>query len=82
MKHEQLRNPCYDPETKTDCPRRCAGCSAFCEDWDEYRKKRDAIYTEKEIANKAKATSMDGYYYNSGKRLRRHTLYGRCNKRS
>ena len=82
MKQDVLRNPCYDPETKTDCPRRCAGCSAFCEDWDEYRKQRDAEYDRKFKEARAKSAARDGYYNGVGGRLRKHTLYGRCNKRS
>ena len=36
-----LESPCYDPKTKTDCPRRCAGCSVDCPDWAEHVAKRE-----------------------------------------
>ena len=43
MKH----SPCYDPETKTDCPKRKAGCNKECHDWDEYVKDRNKVYDER-----------------------------------
>ena len=42
-----LKRPCYDELTKTDCPDRCAGCSAHCERWAEYVAARNAEYAER-----------------------------------
>lgn len=43
--------PCYNPKTKTDCPRRYVGCRAECTEWHEWlvihaeeKEKRYAIY--------------------------------------
>jgi len=43
--------PCYNPKTKTDCPRRYVGCRAECTAWHEWlviheeeKEKRYAIY--------------------------------------
>lgn len=40
----RLNSPCYDPTTKTDCPRRCAGCAETCPEWEKYVEERDALY--------------------------------------
>ena len=45
----ELESPCYDRKTKTDCPRRCAGCSTSCPDWDGYLKKRDELYRKRKL---------------------------------
>lgn len=39
-----LKNPCYDVETKTDCPKRHGGCQLVCSEWDNYVKKRNKKY--------------------------------------
>ena len=39
-----MKNPCYNTETKTDCPERKFGCGATCPKWAEYVKLRDAEY--------------------------------------
>ena len=41
------RPPCYNVETKTDCPRRAAGCAVDCDDWAEYVQERDAEYKKR-----------------------------------
>lgn len=53
-----MKNPCFDPSTKTDCPNRRGGCSVTCEKWAEYVKKREETYKDRyhqammtEIAN-------------------------------
>lgn len=40
----KMDNPCYDKETKTDCPKRYPGCGADCPKWAKYVVKRDAEY--------------------------------------
>ena len=39
-----MKNPCYNEQTKTDCPDRSSGCGATCEKWAKYVKARDAEY--------------------------------------
>lgn len=39
-----MKNPCFNEETRTDCPKRCAGCAVSCPDWAAYVKERDAEY--------------------------------------
>lgn len=38
-----MKNPCYNTETHTDCPKRAVGCSANCPEWASYVKKRDEM---------------------------------------
>ena len=33
-----LKPPCYNRETKTDCPNRKDGCRSDCEKWQEFEK--------------------------------------------
>lgn len=42
-----FESPCYDRKTKTDCPDRCPGCSATCEEWKKYEKKRNKEYEQR-----------------------------------
>lgn len=39
-----MTSPCYDEKTKTDCPRRHAGCAVDCPKWADYIKERDEMY--------------------------------------
>lgn len=39
-----MKNPCYNPVTGEDCPRRKPGCGAHCKEWNKYVAKRDGIY--------------------------------------
>lgn len=45
------KNPCYDTETRTDCPKRHGGCQLDCSEWDEYVKKRNTEYDKKFTQN-------------------------------
>ena len=36
--------PCYNRQTKTDCPDRCSGCQRACEKWQAYVVERDKAY--------------------------------------
>ena len=45
----KMDNPCYNKETKTDCPERYPGCGATCEKWAKYVVKRDAEYIQRQI---------------------------------
>lgn len=42
-----MKNPCYDPKTKTDCKDRCTGCSTICALWHQYEKERNELYKER-----------------------------------
>ena len=44
-----MGNPCYNKETKTDCPERYPGCGADCPKWAAYVVKRDAEYIQRQI---------------------------------
>lgn len=46
--------PCYNKETKTDCPRRTAGCAVNCPEWAEYLKERDEEYRRRAAESKVK----------------------------
>ena len=39
-----MKNPCFNEETRTDCPRRKGGCQVGCPDWAAYVKERNAEY--------------------------------------
>ena len=45
----KMDNPCYNKETKTDCPERYPGCGADCPKWAAYVVKRDAEYIQRQI---------------------------------
>lgn len=58
--------PCYNPETKGDCPRRYVGCRASCEAWHEWlvihaeeKEKRYAIYRRDKDINTFEAQQGD-----------------------
>lgn len=57
-----LKNPCYDVETKTDCPKRRGGCQFDCPEWDKYLEKRDEIYKQRAIEREAKVVITDHRY--------------------
>ena len=53
------RPPCYNIDTKTDCPLRAAGCAIGCEAWAEYVKERDAEYQKRAEAMRAQNAIYD-----------------------
>lgn len=42
-----MQNPCYNTLTKTDCPRRTAGCAVGCKEWADYVKAKDEMYLKR-----------------------------------
>lgn len=42
-----MKNPCFNQDTKTDCPRRKEGCSVDCPEWAKYVAERDISYKER-----------------------------------
>lgn len=55
-----MNNPCYDRETKTDCPKRCAGCAGTCKKWADYVKARDEEYERRKNVNAANNIYSEG----------------------
>lgn len=55
------KNPCYDKETKTDCPDRKPGCQIDCKKWKEYSVDREKRY-EKRIVQ-ARSNALDDYEF-------------------
>lgn len=43
-------SPCYDRETKEDCPDRQVGCAKTCERWAKYIEKREKVYLERKTS--------------------------------
>lgn len=43
-----MKNPCFNEETRTDCPKRCAGCAVNCPDWAKYVEERNAEYARRQ----------------------------------
>lgn len=55
-----MKNPCYNKQTKTDCPRRCAGCAINCPDWAEYVKKRAERYKAEAAEREQQGLQVEG----------------------
>ena len=51
--------PCYNTATRTDCPRRHAGCQTSCREWKRYLVERDKIYVERQLSCIAYQTRKD-----------------------
>lgn len=43
-----MKNPCFNEETRTDCPKRKGGCAVDCPEWAAYVKERDAEYKRRQ----------------------------------
>lgn len=41
-----MSHPCFDEKTKTDCPRRHAGCAVNCPEWAAWEKERAERYKQ------------------------------------
>ena len=44
-----MKPPCFNEETRTDCPKRCAGCAVNCPEWAAYVKERDKEYEHRKV---------------------------------
>lgn len=55
-----MKNPCFNKETRTDCPKRCAGCAVNCPEWATYEKERNAEYERRRIQFEIDSISYDG----------------------
>lgn len=65
-----IQNPCYNPITKTDCPRRCVGCRSLCKEWALYMRAKEEEYAERLKLCQAKNSTID-YILRGRKRLER-----------
>ncbi len=70
-----MRNPCYDEETKTDCPMRAAGCAAHCDRWLEYTVERNKDYRRR--AKIAESVSDYKSIEERRKRQNRQAIYAK-----
>lgn len=75
----ELKNPCYDTETKTDCPDRCGGCQLNCPKWKAYLVERDELYKKRQIAYEANApieeNKSDIHTRSMKKQMRRERIH-------
>ena len=71
-----MRNPCYDPETGEDCPRRRPGCGSRCEEWEAYTRKRNKVYEARKEMSEA-----IGYEADRAKKIQRYQKRKRKDKR-
>lgn len=55
-----MKNPCFDKETRTDCPRRHSGCAVDCLDWAAYEKARNEEYERRRVKFEVDSISYDG----------------------
>ena len=54
-----MKHPCYNKETKTDCPDRRVACGASCPKWAAYIAEREKIYTERKMTNLARSAHYE-----------------------
>lgn len=54
-----MKNPCYDPATKTGCPARRPGCAVDCPDWAEYVDERDKVYNARRASSEFDSEAID-----------------------
>ena len=54
-----MKQPCYNSETHSDCPRRHSGCAIDCPDWAAYCAERDKGYEKRADEILAKAATYD-----------------------
>ena len=67
-----LESPCYDNKTKTDCPRRCAGCASNCPDWAAYVEERDRRYKKHLVEAYGNPAGVVQPYARRAESARRH----------
>lgn len=70
-----MRNPCYDPATKTDCPDRSPNCAITCPKWAKYKKAKNKEYNER-----AKHSVYDTLNREATRKQRRIDNYNRKKK--
>lgn len=73
--------PCYNAETKTDCPRREVGCHSHCEKWKEYEALRDEEYRQRKIKGEAEAIAHDSRERIITQKYKKTLRWHRCRNR-
>lgn len=76
-----LKAPCYNHETKTDCPRREMGCHAHCEKWKEYEALKAEEYRLRKIHGEAAAIAYDSRERMITKKYKKTLRWHRCRNR-
>ena len=78
------KSPCFNTDTKTDCPNRKSGCQCNCKDWKTYTGLRNAEYEQRKKETLARNISFDNHEKRLLKKqisLRtgagRHSMYGK-----
>lgn len=66
-----MKNPCYDPETKTSCQARRPGCAVDCCEWAEYVEQRDKVYEARRAETELDAGVIDIHRRRKLKRAQR-----------
>lgn len=75
-----MKNPCFNEETRTDCPRRCSGCAVSCPDWAAYVKERDAEYERRKIESDVGSIMLSSRNHTMELRMRRDIHYKRSHR--
>ena len=68
---KNMKSPCYNESTKTDCPKRVAGCHVNCPEWAIYIDKRNEEYERRKIINTGEHMIAD-INYNRAEGIRRY----------
>lgn len=65
-----MKNPCYDPETQIDCPKRRVGCRKDCTEWKEYEEEQRKRYSDK-LKTVQKSAITNDYYFDKTKKVKK-----------
>ena len=65
-----MTSPCFNVETRTDCPDRRGGCAATCKKWAKYVEARNKDYEKRQQVGEVTDTINQLYYYNQARYLR------------
>lgn len=76
-----IESPCYNRETKTDCPRRCAGCAVDCPDWAAHVSERDKVYKDRKIQRDVGSVMYESRHSKIDKRNVNKIIDGRRHRR-
>ena len=75
-----MKNPCFNKETRTDCPKRCAGCAVNCPEWAAYVKERDAEYERRKIESAVGSILLSNRNKALDSRIKRDIHYKRSHR--
>lgn len=65
------KSPCYDEKTRTDCPRRHAGCAATCPEWAKYDEYRKSVYKERQNNSLVDSVIKESIFDSQAERAKR-----------